>query len=102
MGNYVPCTDSTRKEMLSSIGYNDIKELYTSVPEEVMLNRPLNIPEGQSELTVKTKMKNIAGKNKVFNTIFRGAGSYNHYIPSAVNSISSERRVCNCLYSLPG
>lgn len=90
MGNYVPCTDSTRKEMLSAIGYNDIIELYSSVPEEVMLERPLNIPKGQSEMTVKKMMKDIAGKNKVFSTIFRGAGSYNHYIPSAVNSIATK------------
>jgi glycine dehydrogenase subunit 1 len=48
------------------------------------------LPEGLSELEVKRKMEHIAGKNKIFSTIFRGAGAYNHYIPSIVKYITAK------------
>ncbi len=35
-------------------------------------------------------MEEIAGKNRVFPTIFRGAGAYDHYIPSIVKSVISK------------
>jgi glycine dehydrogenase subunit 1 len=35
-------------------------------------------------------MTEIADKNTVFKTIFRGAGAYNHYIPSIVKQITSK------------
>ena len=35
-------------------------------------------------------MEDLAGKNRVFRTIFRGAGAYRHYIPAAVTSIISK------------
>ena len=35
-------------------------------------------------------MEELAGKNKVFRHIFRGAGAYNHYIPAIVDSVASK------------
>jgi glycine dehydrogenase subunit 1 len=35
-------------------------------------------------------MTGIAAKNKVFGSIFRGAGAYHHYIPSIVSQITSK------------
>ena len=35
-------------------------------------------------------MEDLAVKNRVFRTIFRGAGAYRHYIPAAVTSIISK------------
>ena len=90
MGTYFPSTVKERQEMLESMGYAQIEDLYSSVPGKVLLNRTLNLPEGLSEIEVKRKMGNIAGKNRVFSKIFRGAGAYNHYIPSAVKYITSK------------
>ena len=42
------------------------------------------------ELSVRREMEKIAGKNQIFQTIFRGAGAYRHYIPAAVKSITSK------------
>ena len=39
---------------------------------------------------MKREMEDLAGKNRVFRTIFRGAGAYRHYIPAAVTSIISK------------
>lgn len=87
MGNYVPSTKNEQKEMLSAIGVTSISELYQSIPETMLLDRPLNMPEGLSEMETMNKMRGIANKNHVFTTIFRGAGAYRHYIPSIVKQV---------------
>ena len=90
MGSYVPSSAEERQEMLKQIGKKSIDELFSHIPENVKLNRPLGIPNGLSEMEVCRKMEAIAAKNVVFKTLFRGAGAYNHYIPSAVKAIASK------------
>ena len=90
MGSYVPSTPTERQEMLRSLGLQSARELYRDVPEEVYLNRPLDLPSGMSELEVRRKVSAMAAKNKVFSTILRGAGAYDHYIPSIVKYIPAK------------
>ncbi len=90
MGTYTPNTKKEQQEMLEVIGVDSIKELFQTIPEAVHLNRPLAIPQGLSEMSVRRKMTEIAGKNKVYHSIFRGAGAYHHYIPSIVSQITSK------------
>ena len=90
MGSYVPSTLKERGEMLEVLGLSDIKELYKDLPEEVLLNRELNLPEGLSEMEVRSVMEKTAAQNRVFPTIFRGAGAYRHYIPSIVKYIPAK------------
>lgn len=87
MGNYIPSTLGERQEMLAAVGCSKMEELFSHVPDEVKLARPLNIPEGKSEMEVRRIMEDMAAKNVVFNSIFRGAGAYNHYIPAIVGSV---------------
>ena len=89
MAGYVVNTKAEQKEMLESLGLNSLEDLYGVVPSKALLEE-LNIPEGKSELEVAQEMKKIAEKNVVFKHIFRGAGSYNHYIPSIVKSVTSK------------
>lgn len=89
MGSYIPNTWDERLEMLKSIGLNSIDDLYSVVPEEVRV-KELDLPEGLSELEVRQKVRATAEKNKVFRSVFRGAGSYCHYIPSVVKTITSK------------
>ena len=90
MGSYIPSTPAERLEMLKAIGLNDFKDLYRDVPAEMYLDKPLNIPEGMSELEVSRAMSEMAAKNTMFNTILRGAGAYDHYIPSIVKYIPAK------------
>ena len=90
MGSYVPSTREERREMLRAIGLEDYRDLYKDVPQEMYLDRPLNLPEGMSELEVSRAMKEMAGKNRVFSTVLRGAGAYDHYIPSVVKYIPAK------------
>lgn len=90
MGSYVSTTNKEENEMLDAIGAKSIDDLFKDVPEEVKIKGDLNLPEGLSEMEVKKFMEGIASKNKVFSSIFRGAGAYNHYIPAIVNSVISK------------
>jgi len=90
LGSYIPSTKAERGEMLSAIGLSDINGLYADVPDSAMFKGLLDLPEGLSELEVRRKMTEIAKQNRVFSTILRGAGSYDHYIPSIVKFITSK------------
>lgn len=93
MGSYVPNTVKERQEMLERIGCQAIDDLFGNIPEDVKIKGGLKIPEGMSELEVRKTMEKIAGKNRVFSTIFRGAGAYKHYIPSIVKSVTSKENL---------
>ena len=90
MGSYVPSTREQRQEMLQAIGLSDYRELYRDVPESMYLDRSLDLPEGKSELEVSRILTAMARKNRVYDTVLRGAGSYDHYIPSIVKQIPAK------------
>ncbi len=91
MGSYVPNTPAERQEMLETLGLSSFRDLFAVVPEEMYLEEgTLNIPGGMSELEVIRKVSEMAGKNKIFSTVLRGAGAYDHYIPSIVKYIPTK------------
>lgn len=90
MGGFLPATAAERQRMLETLSLSDPKELYKSVPETVLLEKPLSLPDAKSELEVRRLMDGFAAQNNVFSTILRGAGAYYHYIPAAVGRIVSK------------
>ena len=96
MGSYVPTTAAEREQMLAQVGVKSLNDLYAAVPQEMFLHDGLNLPEGLSELEVREKVTGLAEKNKVFKTVLRGAGSYRHFIPAVVKSITSREELVTC------
>lgn len=90
MGSYIPSTREERLSMLESIGIHSFDELYADIPEKLRFKDGLSLPSGLSELEVSRKMEEIAEKNTQFTHIFRGAGSYHHYIPAIVKQVTSK------------
>ncbi len=90
MGSYIPLSTNEQKEMLHSIGLSSYDELYADVPSEALLKEELDIPKGLSELAVRKAVSDMAGKNRIYRTILRGAGAYDHYIPSIVKQIPAK------------
>lgn len=90
MGKYIPSTQEERQQMLSEAGYKNIRDLFSDVPDTVYLQKPLDLPAGMSEMEVRAKMQELADQNTLFKTILRGAGAYDHYIPSIVKYIASK------------
>lgn len=89
MGNYLGSTEMEQQEMLAKIGLTDMQELYLDIPKEMLIEK-LAIPAGKSEFEVRRILEGMANKNKVFSSIFRGAGAYNHYIPALVKQIAAK------------
>ena len=87
---YIPLTEKTSKEMLQTIGAKSIGELFGDVPSDILLNRDLNIAEGEAETTLLRRLNRIASKNitKETHTSFLGAGVYDH-TPSVVDAMIS-------------
>src|SRR5437773_2232312 len=77
--------------MLKTIGISSLDELYSDIPREVRLNRPLKVDGFPSEQEVRSNIEQLLKENKSGSdyTSFLGAGIYNHYIPAAVKSIVS-------------
>ncbi|HDC8227335.1 TPA: aminomethyl-transferring glycine dehydrogenase subunit GcvPA [Staphylococcus aureus] len=88
---YIPLTEKDKQEMLQTIGAKSIGELFGDVPSDILLNRDLNIAEGEAETTLLRRLNRIASKNitKETHTSFLGAGVYDHYAPSVVDAIIS-------------
>ncbi|HDH1152139.1 TPA: aminomethyl-transferring glycine dehydrogenase subunit GcvPA [Staphylococcus aureus] len=88
---YIPLTEKDKQEMLQTIGAKSIGELFGDVPSDILLNRDLNIAEGEAETTVLRRLNRIASKNitKETHTSFLGAGVYDHYAPSVVDAMIS-------------
>ena len=90
MGSYIPNTEQEQLQMLKEIGFESLADLFAHIPDEVKIKDGLSIPEGMSEMEVRKAVGKMAGKNVVFDTIFRGAGAYRHFIPSIVKSVISK------------
>ena len=86
--DYIPNTDKDRVEMLSSIGLKSIGELFKDISGELK-PRSFNLPSGKSELEVLQYLQKLAEKNNNKPVSFLGAGFYDHFIPSAVEAITS-------------
>ena len=90
MGSYVPSTLAERQEMLKALGLKNEMDLYAGVPQSMILKNGPEIPEGMSELEAGRAVTAMAEKNQRFHTVLRGAGSYDHYIPSIVKYIPAK------------
>ena len=89
MGTFVPNTKEQQQELLNELGFNKLDDLFAHIPEAVKFQGELNIPEGMSEMEVSKAIKKTAAKNVIFDSVFRGAGAYRHYIPSIVKNVVS-------------
>ncbi|SDM05955.1 aminomethyl-transferring glycine dehydrogenase subunit GcvPA [Halarsenatibacter silvermanii] len=87
--SYISNTDREREEMLSAIGAEDVEELFSAIPEEVMLDRPFEIPEGMSEMELVELAQEKAERNLSLGEIdsYLGAGSYDHYLPAIIDHL---------------
>ena len=88
---YLYNTPEDQAEMLSAIGAESIDELFRCVPDELKLERPLDIPRALGELELEQHVRELAAKNlHAGNSIsFLGGGSYDHFVPAAVDTIGS-------------
>ncbi|MBN1952418.1 MAG: aminomethyl-transferring glycine dehydrogenase [Bacteroidales bacterium] len=71
-------------QMLTAIGVSSLDELISrTVPADIALEEPLNLPDGMSEYQYFKKIKVIASKNKVYKS-YIGVGYYNTIFPAVI------------------
>ena len=85
---YIPHSEEDIVEMLESVGVESYEKLFASIPLNLR-SKSFDLPVGLSEFDLFEKLKNLSSKNTQLETNFLGAGYYNHYIPAAVDSITS-------------
>ncbi|MBI4387993.1 MAG: aminomethyl-transferring glycine dehydrogenase subunit GcvPA [Candidatus Omnitrophica bacterium] len=88
--SYFPLTAEDRQAMLDVIGVEHFGLILQSIPASLR-NPSIRIPESLSEYEIRTLFSQIAAENAHVGKMvsFLGAGAYEHYIPSVVNTIIS-------------
>ena len=86
--SYVPHTPVDIKEMLLAIGVKSIDELFKDIPV-ALKPKSFNLPASKSEFQVTQILRKLAAKNAAGLINFVGAGFYDHFIPAAVDALSS-------------
>lgn len=76
--------------MLQAIGLESAEELFDSIPQDLLLKRPLNTPAALSEIELLNTFEQMGARNTgARRTSFMGGGAYSHYIPTIVDHILS-------------
>jgi glycine dehydrogenase subunit 1 len=88
--DYVQITTRQRDEMLKAVGASGMDDLLKQVPDELRLDRPLDLPPGMDELTLRNHLSELANQNQSAGqkTCFLGAGVYDHFIPTVVDHLA--------------
>jgi glycine dehydrogenase subunit 1 len=75
--------------MLAAIGVKTANDLFADIPENIRLNRPLNLPAPLAEPDLVKYLQQLAAANANLQeyACFLGAGAYDHYIPSTVDHV---------------
>src|ERR1044072_611029 len=76
--------------MLRQIGAGAIENLFDSIPQDLRLRQPLNVPAARSEIELLKKFDDTATRNPLSGRIsFLGGGAYSHYIPTVGDHLIS-------------
>lgn len=85
--SFTPHTEHDIKIMLDEIGIANIQQLFDEVPENLLINKKLDLPEPLNELET-TRLMQARARLDADYQCFIGAGAYEHYIPAAVWEIT--------------
>jgi glycine dehydrogenase subunit 1 len=89
LSRYTSATDADREAMLKAIGAASIDELFADIPEDVRLDRAIDLPPGKPEQEVYAYLRDLARRNVSTDDeiSFLGAGMYDHYVPALVDAL---------------
>ena len=81
---HIGSTDGHIQEMLGTLGLPSLDALVqATVPEDIRLSRPLNLPKAQSEEDMLAGLRNVATKNHLYRS-FIGMGYYDCLTPPVI------------------
>lgn len=91
MSEFIPHTPEDRRRMLQAIGLDDIEDLFSDIPSEILERfEPLGL-DSLSELEAQQLLTQLSERNidPSAYVSFLGGGVYDHYIPSVVDHLIS-------------
>src|ERR1051325_5893599 len=86
---YIPNASADIAEMLATIGVDSVERLFDTIPNDVKLDRLLDIPGPWWEIRSRRWFPELAAKNKsaADRLSFLGAGAYLHYQPACIDQL---------------
>ena len=89
---YIPnSAPAAKASLLKELGLENVEALFSAIPAELRLNRPLNLPPALgSEAELRRHVnalleRNISGAERLS---FLGSGCYQHYVPAVCDEIN--------------
>jgi glycine dehydrogenase subunit 1 len=86
--SFIANTPKQQQEMLAVCGAASMADLFADIPANLR-PRSFSLPKGRSEFEVRSMLENLAAQNYSHLINFVGAGFYDHFIPAAVDAITS-------------
>ena len=83
---YSPHTDADRAAMLEAVGVASLDDLFEDIPASVRASE-WDMPPALVEQDVRAELARLAGRNRIPEVSFLGAGVYRHLIPSVVGEV---------------
>ncbi|MCC6556596.1 MAG: aminomethyl-transferring glycine dehydrogenase subunit GcvPA [Polyangiaceae bacterium] len=85
---YLPHTPEEIRAMLEAAGLSSLDELYSSIPKEARLDRPLRIEPALDEASLMRHLEELSQRNRAARMLsFLGAGAYEHHFPPAADQL---------------
>lgn len=91
---YIPHTQQDIERMLQVIGAKSVEELFSAIPAELRFKGKMELPPPMSEAELLEHLRALGARNQpqsraTGTLVFAGAGVSRHFIPSAVDAITS-------------
>ena len=84
--SYSPHTEADRARMLDAVGVGSVEDLFADIPAAVRTGA-WAVPPPLTEQEVRGELARLAGRNRIPEVSFLGAGAYRHLIPSVVGEV---------------
>jgi glycine dehydrogenase subunit 1 len=86
---YIPNASEDVREMLDVIGVDSVDRLFDTIPDDVKLDRLLDVPGPWSEIESRRWFRALAARNKTAadHASFLGGGAYAHYQPACIDQL---------------
>ncbi len=95
---FIPLTAADQAIMLAKVGAGSLEELFDAIPENIRLDRTLDLPDPMPEMDLAEYFEQIALRNSGVNPrrCFTGAGAYPHHVPVAVDQLLLRSELFTC------
>lgn len=89
--HFIPNTSETEREILATLGVDSFNDLIANIPERYRKLCSIDLPPVLSEIEIARTVGALAAKNanSDIQASFLGGGSYDHFIPAAVDFLIS-------------